>query len=252
MAVWGLMLLGCGGRAQAEQHPEPATNGAAAGTAAGNDRPMSAGGRGGGDQREEGGDGGSVAIGGGTTSVVFDDENAANGAPPAPTPSAIFWGSPSLGWKIGNWFSFSDRVRDVGLSPIEPPRDDSQQARHVAGTDATDGLLWLELNHPQRWAVDLSSYTGLTFWARLSSKSSTLDVLLNDGSVLPSDWLGAPPRSALSIVVGPEWQEVTLPFAAFGEHAPKVVSIDFHVPADGADFDLWIDDLAFLCSGACG
>ena len=155
-----------------------------------------------------------LAVTGPPQIVVFDDEHPASGvpAPPPPVPSAIFWGSPSSGWKIGNWFSFSDQVRDVGLTPIEPPRGDSTQARRISGSGVPGGVLWLELNHPQRWAVDLAPYAGITFWARVSSPSGELGVLLNDGLISPETWRTLPPPSSLTLVLGPEWQEVTVPF----------------------------------------
>ncbi len=251
-AVLGVVLLqGCGGRAQSDGGvPEPPADGPSAIAGAINDGPTA-----GSNHDGAGGKAGSgtASAGGGSTINPIDDESHASGAPlAAPSSAAIVWRSPAGGWKIGNWFWSSDRVRDVELSPIEPPRDGSTQARHVSGAGFPSGVvLWLELDHLQRRPVDLSSYAGLTFWTRLSSTSGKLDVLLNDGSTNVTAWGESPPASSLSVAVGGGWQQVTLSFEDFGVPQPQAVSIDFHVGDGGGSFDLWIDDLAFFCAGPC-
>ncbi len=248
--VLGVVLLqGCGGRAQSDGGvPEPPADGPSAIAGAINDGSTA-----GSNHDGAGGKAGSgtASAGGGSTINPIDDESHASGAPVALGSAAIFWGSPAGGWNLGNWFWSSDRVRDVELSPIEPPRDGSKQARHVSGAGFPSGVvLWFELDHPQRRPVDLSPYAGLTFWTRLSSTSGKLDVLLNDGSTVTA-WGESPPASSLSVAVGGGWQQVTLSFEDFGVPQPQAVSIDFHVGDGGGSFDLWIDDLAFFCAGPC-
>ena len=250
-AVLGLILLSaCGGRAHSDGVPPLSAGGASDAAGAVNQGPAS-----GGHQGSEGGragTGGAGAFGGGSTINAIDDESHASGQPVTPFPAAVFWRSPGGGWKIGNWFWSADGVHDVGLSSIEPPRDGSTEARHISGSGFPLGVvLWLELDHPNRYVIDLRSYTGLSFWARLSSSSGTLDVRLNDDSKAPAAAAGAPTTPTVLVGIGKDWQEVTLSFEAFGVREPRAASIDFHVGDGGESFDLWIDELAFLCDGIC-
>ena len=245
-----VLLWGCGGRAHSDGLPSLSAGGVSGAAGAVNEGPVS-----GGNPGSEGGRAGTSgagAFGGGSIINAIDDESRASGQPVTPFPAAIFWRSPGGGWKIGNWFWSADGVHDVGLSPIEPPRDGSTEARHIRGTGLPLGVvLWLELDHPQRNVIDLRPYTGLTFWARLSSSSGTLEVRLNDDTKTPAAGPGSPPTPSLSMPIGNDWQKVTLSFEAFGVREPKAASIDFHVGNGGESFDLWIDDLAFLCDGIC-
>jgi hypothetical protein len=154
--------------------------------------------------------------------------------------------------RISNWFVTSDKVHDAGRWTIDPPRAGSTEARRVSGQGFASGVvLWLQLDHPSGRAVDLSAYSGIEFWARLNSATSAFVVSLNDGS-LPSGALAD--RSTLpsvSMTAGDAWQQVTLPFDAFGLRDLKVTSVEFFVGDKGETFDLWVDDFALTCSGAC-
>jgi hypothetical protein len=219
----GLALIGCGGQARRE--------GAGDGT----------------------GHGG--AAGGGAPAAVapVDDENT-EGRPvtPAAATGAFFWGSDSSGWHIGNWFVTAGDSRDVGLSEIVPPRDGSTLARRVTDQGRVAGVvLWLELDHPLNRAVDLSTYWGLRFWARLESVSGRLVVALNDGRLESGSVDGKSALPSRTLAVGPVWQEFTLPFDAFPLDRLSLISTEFFVGEGGESFDLWVDELSFLCSGAC-
>lgn len=79
--------------------------------------------------------------------VTIDNEHADDGrpVPPPSAPGAFFWGSDSAGWRIGNWFLTSDKVHDIGLWPIEPPRAGSTEARRASGQDFASGVvLWVQ------------------------------------------------------------------------------------------------------------
>jgi len=249
-AVGALWLLGCGGRAQGDGASKASAGGEAAVSGTSSTQPTSGGPQGG--MNAAAGGAGVGASGGGSTINALDDENSAGDVPVAPYPAAVFWRSPGGSWHIGNWFLTSDRVYDVGLSPVEPPRNGSTQARHIEGEGFASGVvLWLQLDHPEGRRLGLKAYAGLTFWARQSGTDRTVDVLLNDGTKAPGDWTGSPPGPVVSVMVGPEWHEVTLFFDEFGQAEPAASSIDFHVGDGGESFDLWIDDLSFFCDGPC-
>ena len=250
-------VAGCGGRAE--------QGGAVAGSPAGQ-TPDGTGGEiggahgglgdnGGAISTEAGGSAGTVVPTDDPTINVIDEERPGAGRPTTPdaAPSAFFWGSAAGGWLIGNWgLVFDGGYRDVALSMIAPPRAGSTEARHVSGAASMSGaVLGAQLDHLRQTAVDLSRYSGLSFWVRLTSQSSRLKVVLNDGSRPLNVLSEAPGAPSVALVAGPTWQKVTLPFGTFMVTRPAVASIDFRVGEDGEAWDLWIDDLAFLCVGAC-
>jgi hypothetical protein len=195
---------------------------------------------------------GGAAQGGAAGYVAIDSENADDGRPVAPTSSAIFWGSNSAGWRIGNWFVTSDKVHDAGRWTIEPPRESSTEARRTRGQGFASGVvLWLQLDHPSGRAVDLSAYSGIEFWARLNSARSAFVVSLNDGSHASGVLTGRSTLPSVPLSADYTWQQFTLPFAAFGLSDPKVTAVEFFVGDKGETFDLWVDDFALTCSGAC-
>ena len=196
---------------------------------------------------------GASAQGGAAGYVTLDDEHAGDGRPvPPPNTAAFFWGSNSAGWRIGNWFVTSDKVRDALLQPIEPPRGDSTEARRASGQGFASGaVLWLQLDHLHSSPVDLSAYSGISFWARLEGTPSTVVVSLNDGSHPSGSLEGRATLPSVPLTPGDTWQQFTLPFAAFGLSQVKLTSVEFFVGDKGEMFDLWIDDFALTCSDAC-
>ena len=186
--------------------------------------------------------------------MTIDNEHAGDGrpVPPPNAPGAFFWGSDSAGWRIGNWFVTSDKVHDVGLSPIDPPRAGSTEARRASGQGYASGVvLWVQLNHPQGRAVDLSAYSGIAFWARLKSATSAVVVSLNDGSRASGALDGRSTLPSVSLTAGDTWQQFTLPFDTFGLSDLKIATVEFFIGDKGETFDLWVDDFALTCSGAC-
>jgi hypothetical protein len=210
--------------------------------------------------------GGAAAIAsGGATGVpgpvdLGDGDHAEDGRPVVPTDSTggFFWkGCSDGGWRIGNWFVTSDRQRDAFLREIEPPRDNSTQARGATGADFAAGVvLWVQLDHPANRPVSLSGCSAMSFWARLESSSGRVVVALNDGSQASGLAEGRATLPSRTLDVSPGWQEFTLPFDSFSIEgvAPdslSVASIEFFVGDGGEEFDFWVDDLALTCAGGC-
>lgn len=91
----------------------------------------------------------------------------------------------------------------------------------------------------------------MSFWARLESPSGKVVVALNDGSRGTGLAEGRSTLPARTLDVGPDWQELTLPFESFPIEgaAPdrlSLASIEFFVGDGGETFDFWVDDLALL------
>jgi hypothetical protein len=184
-----------------------------------------------------------------------DGDQSGEGQPRLPTDATggFFWsGCAEAGWRIGNWFVTSDRQRDAFPRQIEPPRDTSTQARGATGADFTAGVvLWVQLDHPSNRTVSLAGCRAMSFWARLESPSGRVLVALNDGSQASGVPEGRSTLPSRTLDIGPEWQELVLPFGAFpiGDVAPdslSVTSIEFFVGEGGEKFDFWVDDLTLL------
>jgi hypothetical protein len=95
----------------------------------------------------------------------------------------------------------------------------------------------------------------MSFWARLESPSGRVVVALNDGSRASGLLDGRSTLPSRTLDVGADWQEFMLPFESFSQDlpadGPSVASFEFFVGEGGEKFDLWIDDLALVCSGGC-
>jgi hypothetical protein len=176
---------------------------------------------------------------------------------PTDATGGFFWhGCGDTDWKIGNWFVTSDRQREAFSREIDPPRDASTQCRGVTGADFAQGVaLWVQLDHPLGRAVKLSGCSGMSFWARLESPSGQVVVALNDGSRASGLLDGRATLPSRTLDVGPDWQEFVLPFESFPQDVvadgPSLASIEFFVGDGGEKFDLWLDNLALICSGGC-
>lgn len=210
----------------------------------------------GGPATSAGGDNGIAATGGSATSVGGAGDA---GAPLEPTesigddeqtmpasPAGFFW------WAgLGNWFVCAlpnKFLGDAHKADIVPPRDDSHQAFRLQGSGQELGEdLWVQLQHPNGGAVDLSAYAGIAFWARLDGASDHLTVGLSPN--LPSCSAGS--NTTTDITVPNTWQRFELPFEDFGSDGHAVADIEFIVGAGGGDFDLWVDDLSLLCRAEC-
>jgi len=216
-----------------------------------------------------------------STSSLFrtiDDMQAHPGLPtiPGPSPSASFWWI--LG-PLGNWFFGSagadpgPRGGDALASDAFPPARRSCQpgacwSRHVQGDQLSNGVdMTAQLRHPSNEPVDLRSYAGVAFWARLASPSGRLVVTLKDTGTSAQSFLVAEsspsPWFAQSVAVADQWQRFVLLFDDFHQGVlsgsssgraldlAAVTNIDFVVGLGGESFDLLIHDLALLCRGVC-
>ena len=185
--------------------------------------------------------------------MIDDMEIHTDGRPAAPLPSTFFWGSPNP-THIGNWFvSWSDgSTKDAEIVVIDPPRADSRRAREIKSLQAGRSAdLWAQLDHPSGGPINLSTYGGVAFWARLTEGSAKVVVAFDDGSGAGSTASskargGVPPFPAQTLAVSAEWQQFVLRVEDLGLQPIALASVDFVVVADATPFDLWIDDLALF------
>ena len=163
-------------------------------------------------------------------------------------------GSSSFFWRggLGNWFvSWLGGSRDASIDDVVPARGDSQKAYHV--TQSAPGAaidLWAQLQHPQGTAIDLSAYTGVSFWARLDEPSGDLTVAFGaNGGFSNAATLVAVPRKVLPL--SRDWAQYQVKFADVGLDSSAVSSIDFVIDGSGGLLGLWVDELGFTCRGSC-
>lgn len=185
---------------------------------------------------------GAGEAGGGATRVVIDDLDPGDDEPMVPEgSSAFFWAG-----GLGNWFT-TDAWGETRETVIEATA--GGKACHESGDGDGVGIdLWAQLDHPLGRPVDIDGYSGIAFRARLSGAGGQLLVALSaDGGYFQ----GVPAIGKRGIDVGEQWQAFELPFSELSLQGSAITSIDFIVTAADEPFDLWIDDLSFLCAGPC-
>jgi hypothetical protein len=234
-----LVVLACGGKSGAVDLP-PSAGATAASGAGGSFEAMGGAGLGG-------------APGSSNPVELIDDVDHAGGSssglPLPPGSSAFWWGANHL----GNWFVYApapdELAEDARAAEIVPPRANSIKAYRVRGSGRGRGVdLWVQLDHPGGKAMDLSAYAGITFWARLDGASDRLVVGMNPGI----QYFSAPDSvPSVTLAVRPDWEQFELRFEDFDIDGQQVAIFDFVAGEGGGMFDLWIDDLAFVCRNEC-
>jgi hypothetical protein len=166
---------------------------------------------------------------------------------PDTTPGSAFH------WKygVGNWFAVSGSSNvDAKAVSLTPSRGASTQAYYARLEPGEIVNLLVELDHPERRALDLSGYAGLTFLARSDVNDHWLTVGFNGvytGSSAEGLFVGLPSYG--------EWQRYVLLFdtifGAAGSLPSALKTIAFAAQASGQPVDLWVDEVALICSGPC-
>ncbi|HYQ46509.1 MAG TPA: hypothetical protein VER11_31285 [Polyangiaceae bacterium] len=174
---------------------------------------------------------------------------------------------PPLGGRVGNWYHFSDMSEgSIGsATPVVINRGASAKGLHETGMGYA---VWgsgvgADLAHlpTGKTTYDASAYDSVTFWARAES-SLTLAVVMPDIDTDPVGMKCDQANTACdhhyykTVTVGITWQRYTVAFAdlvlepgtlpAPTRFAPEaIVSVQFRM-SPGADYDLYLDDVAFL------
>jgi hypothetical protein len=172
---------------------------------------------------------------------------------------------------LGLFCADGGRMPESGIKQVAGP-DAFERAFHLTGGPFEDGGdLFIDFHRPPLADhADLSAYAGIAFWARSGGADHTIIVAVEDGPVVDprkeiwesalnsDDWW--PVRT---ISVSQRWQRFVLLFDDFHRGVPdssafgppldtRVVNAIHFIDGTGAGpIDLWIDDLALLCRGAC-
>ncbi|MET0794903.1 MAG: hypothetical protein ABW061_25515 [Polyangiaceae bacterium] len=175
--------------------------------------------------------------------------------------------TPALEGRVGQWYPYGDPagIPTMAIAPIK--RAASTECIHGAGKDfQTWGAgLGVDLNQTgsstaTKKPYDASDYTGVTFWARVDVATS-LTLVLPDGN---TDKAGGKCTTCdhhwyKTLQVGTTWQRYTVTFDSLilepntvpppPDHldSAALVSVQFRVPSNnGAQYDMYIDDVAFV------
>lgn len=178
-----------------------------------------------------------------------------------------------IGDRGGYWYTYADKVGSTivpaqgGTFTMAEGGHDSKYAVNVKGKLAGEsivyaamGLNFLDPKEP----FDASKFDGITFYAkRAPNTSGKLVVKMPDGNTDPDGGICSACFNdyGATINVGEQWTRYVVPFADLRQEpdwgAPRkphidvkrIYAIHFEAKQPGADFDIWLDDLAFICKG---
>jgi endoglucanase len=169
----------------------------------------------------------------------------------------------------GYWFSFVDSegsVIDPPSGPFKmgaPGRDGSKHAARMRGRMAESGKsiyggIGFQLADPSG-AYDASKYSGVTFWAKGPGK---VRFEMPDVHTAPAGGVCSDCYNDFGVVLAlePEWRKYTLRFAWLqqrpnwgdpfaGLQTDRIYAMEWEFGGAGRDFDISIDDIAFVCEG---
>jgi endoglucanase len=176
----------------------------------------------------------------------------------------------------GYWYTYADRLGSKiwpeqgdngGTFTISEGGNGSKYAVNMKGKLAAASVVYaamgLNFRDPKE-GFDASKYEGITFFAKRASGSATkLFAKLPDGNTDPDGAVCSACYNDFSaeLDIGEQWKRYVLPFRDLRQEgtwgAPrrphidrsKLYAIHWEVKASGADFDIWVDDIAFVCKG---
>jgi endoglucanase len=176
----------------------------------------------------------------------------------------------------GYWYTYADKEGSTitpeqgdngGTFTVAEGGNGSKYAVNVKGKLAGKSIVYaamgLNFRDPKE-AFDASKYEGITFFARRGPGSTgKLVVKLPDGSTDPDGAVCSACFNdfAAELTIGDQWKRYVVPFRDLKQEpfwgAPrrphvdrsKLYAIHWEVKASGADFDIWVDDIGFVCKG---
>jgi hypothetical protein len=170
----------------------------------------------------------------------------------------------------GNWFSFVDPSGST-ITPTgwpfkmgAPGRNGSKGAAHMSGKmaptgDAVYAGMGVWLTDPTG-LYDASRYSGVTFWAKGPGR---VRFEIPDVHTGPEGGICKDCYNDFGIVLALEsdWRKYTIRFewlaqrSGWGEPYPalqtdRILKLEWEFNGKGRDYDIWIDDIAFVCEGS--
>lgn len=165
----------------------------------------------------------------------------------------------------GYWFTFVDsegtKIEPAGQFSMGAPGRDSKHAARMRGKMTSTGKsiyagMGFQLADPAG-AYDASPYTGVTFWAKGPGR---VRFEMPDVNTAPGGGRCRDCYNDVGIVIAlePEWRKYTIPFEwlaqrpGWGDPAPEltveqVYAMEWEFNGAGREFDISIDDIAFVC-----
>jgi hypothetical protein len=192
--------------------------------------------------------------------LVIDDFEDGNLIPCSRNGWASDW------WLATDGIGLSVPTESAGLpATISAPRSSSCRGLHIQGSGFTEWgtVVGVTFHNPDKTvarAVDISAYSGVTFWVKGTGKVR-LQVATTDTEVVKNggDCVGEWPtcddhHSGNWLTLSSSWTSFKLSFANMQQEystagltksdLQKVLGMYFQTPAS-TTFDLWLDDVAF-------
>jgi endoglucanase len=181
-----------------------------------------------------------------------------------------------VGERGGYWYTYADKEGSTiwpeqgdngGTFTVVEGGKDSKYAANMKGKLAGKSIVYaaMGLNFlDPKGPFDASAYQGITFWIKRGPGSTgKLSVKLPDGNTDPEGSICSACYNdyGTQINVGEQWQRVVIPFRDLKQepdwgaprkpHADpgKLFAIHWEAKSSGAEFDFWVDDIAFICKG---
>jgi len=170
------------------------------------------------------------------------------------------------GGRGGYWYSMLDKdgskMQPQQYKAEGPGRNGSKGAAHMSGKLAPGApgvypYAGLGFGLAENGMYDASRYTGVTFWAKGPGK---VRFEIPDGYTSPGGGWCSDCYNDFGVEIGltAEWEQYTVRFdwlmqkPNWGDRKPqisadKLVAMEWEFSSQDRDFDIWIDDVAFVC-----
>lgn len=170
------------------------------------------------------------------------------------------------GGRGGYWYSMLDkdgsRMQPQQYEAEGPGRNGSKGAAHMSGklAPAAPGVYpyaGLGFGLAEHGMYDASRYVGVTFWAKGPGK---IRFEIPDGYTSPGGGWCSDCYNDFGVEIGltDQWEQYTVRFdwlaqkPNWGDRKPqistdKLVAMEWEFSSQDREFDIWIDDVAFVC-----
>jgi endoglucanase len=176
----------------------------------------------------------------------------------------------------GYWYTYADDKGSTvwpeqgdkgGTFTLVEGGHDSKYAASFKGKLAAASIVYAAMGlnfQDPKGPYDASKYVGITFFAKRSATSTNkLRIKMPDAYTDPDGQICSACFNdyGADVAVGVEWTRVVLPFRDLKQEpdwgsprkphvdSSKLFAIHFEAKASGAEYEFWIDDIAFVCKG---